>query len=150
MSPSEEQRRRGGRAAFAVAVLAAQVVGSAALLAAPAAAHTGHPTGARLAGTATAVPVGRPGAPTHLRAALLGNVVVLHWDAPRVTSRHGAPSDYLVVWNAPPIEPLTGEADTHSIATHYDAHFGPGTYQVVATNAAGRGPLSLPVVVNVP
>jgi len=96
------------------------------------------------------VPIGAPGVPTDLRATVHGDVVVLHWRAPRATVPHGTPSDYLVIWSAPPIEPITALADTHSTATTYRSAFGPGTYQVVAKNAAGLSPPSAPVVVGGP
>ena len=91
--------------------------------------------------------VGRPLAPTDLTASVSTTGVVLHWRAPRVTAHHGAATDYLVVWTAPPIEPLQAVADTHSSATMYLSHFGSGTYQVVAKDAAGSGPASAPVQV---
>lgn len=92
------------------------------------------------------VPVGRPLAPTHLTATMTATgTVVLHWKAPRATPRHGFAADYLVIWNAPPIEPLSAIVNTHSTATTYVSPFGPGTYQVEAENAAGTGPPSAPV-----
>jgi hypothetical protein len=94
-----------------------------------------------------AIPVGRPSAPTHLTASVAGNTVTLHWKAPRATATHGYAADYIVVWTAPPIEPLMASVNTHSTATKYMSHFGSGTYQVAAENAAGTGPLSRPVQV---
>jgi hypothetical protein len=94
------------------------------------------------------VPVGRPLAPRYLTATITATgTVVLHWKAPRATPRHGFAADYLVIWNAPPIEPLSAIVDTHSTATTYVSHFGRGTYRVVAKNAAGTGPPSAPVQV---
>ena len=88
-----------------------------------------------------------PGQPTHLTARVRNQQVILHWQAPRVTPTAGVPRDYLVIWQAPPMLPLTAEVDTHSRLTSYTSTFGPGTYEVEAKNAKGAGPTSKPVTV---
>jgi hypothetical protein len=92
-------------------------------------------------------PVAVPGPPRDLAAIMRNHKVVLTWRAPRVDRKAGAPGDYVVIWQAPPIEPLTAEVDTHSIRTRYTSPFGAGTYEVEAKNAAGTGPPSNPVTV---
>jgi len=96
-------------------------------------------------GTSTGDPV--PGRPTHLRATVQNHLVILNWQAPKVTRTAGVPKDYLVIWQAPPMLPLTAMVDTHSTHTSYTSAFGPGIYTVVATNASGAGPPSKPVTV---
>jgi hypothetical protein len=71
--------------------------------------------------------------------------VVLRWKAPKVTRSAGAPSDYLVIWQAPPMLPLMAKVNTHSRLTTYTSPFGAGTYEVEAKNAKGTGPASKPV-----
>jgi hypothetical protein len=73
--------------------------------------------------------------------------VILDWKAPRVTPTAGVPRDYLVLWQAPPMLPLTAEVDTHSTLTSYTSVFGPGTYEVEAKNRSGVGPPSKPVTI---
>jgi hypothetical protein len=96
-------------------------------------------------GVSTANPV--PGRPTHLRATVQNHKVNLNWHAAKVTPTAGVPTDYLVIWQAPPMLPLTASVDTHSIHSSYTSAFGPGTYQVVAKNANGTGTPSKPVTV---
>jgi hypothetical protein len=84
-------------------------------------------------------PVAVPGPPTDLAATIRNQKVVLTWRAPRVDRKAGAPADYVVIWQAPPLEPLTADVDTHSTRTRYTSPFGPGTYEVEAKNAAGTG-----------
>jgi fibronectin type III domain protein len=88
-----------------------------------------------------------PGAPTHLTATLKNEKVILRWEAPKTTAKAGPVTDYQVVWEAPPIEPLEGLTDTHSTATHFTSAFGAGTYTVSAINKSGTGPPSAPVTV---
>jgi hypothetical protein len=88
-----------------------------------------------------------PGRPTHVRATVQDQQVILTWRAPRVTPTDGVATDYLVTWQAPPMLPLTAEVDTDSAHTSYTSAFGPGTYTVTAKNASGSGPPSQPVTV---
>lgn len=88
-----------------------------------------------------------PGRPTHLTARVRDHQVILRWHAPKVTATTGAPRDYLVIWQAPPMLPLTAEVNTHSTLTSYTSTFGPGTYEVEAKNRSGVGPPSKPVTV---
>jgi hypothetical protein len=88
-----------------------------------------------------------PGRPTHLTAKVQNGDVVLTWRQPAVTATTGTPTDYLVIWQAPPVLPLLAEADTHSTATTYTSVFGSGTYEVAAKNAKGTGPPSKPVTI---
>jgi hypothetical protein len=88
-----------------------------------------------------------PGRPTHLRATVQNHQVTLTWQAPKVTATAGAPTDYLVIWQAPPMLPLTARVDTHSTHLSYTSPFGPGVYTVIAKNASGAGPPSKPVTV---
>jgi hypothetical protein len=96
-------------------------------------------------GGSTSDPI--PGRPTHLRATVQSHQVILTWQAPRVSATVGVPTDYLVIWQAPPMLPLTASVDTHSTHVSYTSAFGPGIYTVVATNATGAGPPSKPVTV---
>jgi hypothetical protein len=88
-----------------------------------------------------------PGAPTHLTATLKNQKVILRWKAPESGAKAGPVTNYQVVWEAPPIEPLEGLTDTNSTATHYTSAFGAGTYTVSAINKTGTGPPSAPVTV---
>ena len=88
-----------------------------------------------------------PGPPTHLTATIRNHQVILNWQAPKVTPTAGVSRDYLVIWQAPPMLPLTAEVDTHSTLTDYTSVFGPGTYKVVAKNRTGVGPPSKSVTV---
>jgi hypothetical protein len=88
-----------------------------------------------------------PGQPTHLTARVQDHQVILRWRAPSVTSTSGVVTDYLVIWQAPPLLPLTAEIDTHSTLTSYTSSLGAGTYEVEAKNESGTGPPSKPVTV---
>jgi len=88
-----------------------------------------------------------PGQPTHVRATVQNHQVILTWQAPKITPTAGVPTDYLVIWQAPPMLPLTARVDTHSTNISYTSTFGPGTYTVAAKNASGTGLPSKPVTV---
>jgi hypothetical protein len=101
------------------------------------------------AASARSLPEGAqpPGAPTHLRATVADGHVTLHWRAPATSPTAGSARDYLVIWMAPPVMPLTALVDTHSPVTDYSSTFGAGTYEVEAKNARGTSPPSAPVTV---
>ena len=86
-----------------------------------------------------------PGQPTNLTARVRNHEVILRWRAPRITSTAGVAADYLVIWQAPPVLPLTAEVDTHSTVTSFTSNLGAGTYEVEAKNKDGTGPPSIPV-----
>jgi len=121
-------------------VVAGLLTGNALVASSPGFALGGNPLPTR-----SAQPV--PGPPTRLEARIRNQKVILTWRAPQVNQNGGVPTDYVVIWQAPPIMPLTAEVDTHSTATRYVSHLGPGTYEVEAKNAQGTGPPSKPVTV---
>jgi hypothetical protein len=86
-----------------------------------------------------------PGQPTHLTTLVRDHQMILRWRAPSVTSTSGVATDYLVIWQAPPVLPLTAKIDTHSTLTSYTSNLGAGTYKVEAKNKNGTGPPSKPV-----
>jgi hypothetical protein len=88
-----------------------------------------------------------PGQPTHLKARVQDDHVFLRWRAPGVTTTSGVATDYVVIWDAPPILPLGAVVDTHSTLTRYSSGLGAGTYEVEAKNKNGTGPPSTPVTV---